>query len=88
MIEIEADLESVYFYGEIILFKEFPIWGTGFQGKVELYVTGANDGASNSTPSGDMGFGAMALFGTTANENEATLDVFSLGLFFKFIDLS
>ncbi len=64
LIQIEADLESVYFFGEIILFKEFPIWGTGFQGKVELYVKGGNAG-DESTGSG---FGAMALFGTTDND--------------------
>lgn len=83
LIQIEADLEAVYFYGEIILFKEFPIWGTGFQGKVELYVTGANGksgGNSGGSDSADLGIGAMALFGTTENENDEEYRYFLIDL--------
>ena len=71
LINIVADLESVYFFGEIILFKEFPVWGTGFQGKVELYVKGMNknDQTAAESNTGGTGIGAMALFGTTEDEN-------------------
>lgn len=64
MIEIEADLTSVYFYGQFIFFKDIPIWGTGFQGKVELYIAGANKNNEGGEQQPNMGIAAMALFGT------------------------